>query len=109
VCVCQLRRLAGGSHKRRGREEALNNIVDILGDEVMEDVRVYQRHYGEDPSITKLYKVDNSKLKTPTSNQKRKHQITWLAHEAKERELELQKHWAVGSQARKDSRSKYGF
>ena len=59
MCVCQLRRLAGGSHKRRGREEALNNIVDILGDEVMEDVRVYQRHYGEDPSITKLYKVDN--------------------------------------------------
>ena len=24
----------------------------------MEDVRVYQRHYGEDPSITKLYKPD---------------------------------------------------
>jgi hypothetical protein len=29
--------------------------------------------------------------------------------QAKERELDLQKHWAVGSQARKDSRSKYGF
>ena len=49
--------------KRKGREEALNNIMDVMGDDVMENVKVYQRHYGEDPSITKLYKVDNvSKL-----------------------------------------------
>jgi hypothetical protein len=55
-----LRRLAGGSMKRRGRrEEALNNIMDVMGDDVMDNIKVYQRHYGEDPSITKLYKVDN--------------------------------------------------
>ena len=59
TCTYSLRRLAGGGMKRRGREDALNNIVDIIGDEVMEDVKVYRRHYGEDPSITKLYKVDN--------------------------------------------------
>ena len=44
--------------KRRGREDALNNIMDVLGDDVMEDARTYQRHYGEDPTITKLYKAD---------------------------------------------------
>ena len=65
VCFIQLRRLAGGSHKRKGREDALNNIVDILGDDVMEDVRVYRRHYGEDPSIAKLYKVDGVSVATP--------------------------------------------
>ena len=44
--------------KRKGREGALNNIVDIVGDDVMDDIKVYQRHYGEDPAIAKLYKSD---------------------------------------------------
>ena len=44
--------------KRKGRENALNNIVDIAGDDVMDDIKVYQRHYGEDPAIAKLYKSD---------------------------------------------------
>ena len=44
--------------KRRGREDALNNIVDVMGDDVMDDIKVYQRHYGEDPAISKLYKAD---------------------------------------------------
>ena len=38
----------------------------------MEDVRVYRRHYGEDPSIAKLYKVDGVSVATPCLHRTRK-------------------------------------
>ena len=44
--------------KRRGKEEALKNILDVQGDDVMENIRVYQRLHGDDPAIVKLYKPD---------------------------------------------------
>lgn len=44
--------------KRRGKEEALKNILDVQGDDVMENIRVYQRLHGDDPALVKLYKPD---------------------------------------------------
>jgi len=41
--------------------------------------------------------------------QKRKHQITYLAVEAKAREQELQAQWATGRENRRAGRMKYGF
>jgi len=40
---------------------------------------------------------------------KRKHQITYLAHEAKAREQELQNQWAQNRMSRRQTQSKYGF
>lgn len=45
----------------------------------------------------------------PTMQQKRKHQITYLAYEAKERELELKNQWAENRFTKKQTQSKYGF
>eukprot|EP00041_Stephanoeca_diplocostata_P026885 m.732710 g.732710 ORF g.732710 m.732710 type:complete len:387 (-) comp23068_c0_seq22:1924-3084(-) len=40
---------------------------------------------------------------------KRKHQITWLALQAKERQQELENSWAASAQAKKAARQRYGF
>ncbi len=41
--------------------------------------------------------------------QKRKHQITYLAVEAKAREQELQQQWAANRANRRQTKMKYGF
>jgi proline-rich protein PRCC len=40
---------------------------------------------------------------------KKKHQITYLAAEAKAREEELQNQWAQNRNARRQTQNKYGF
>nr|CAH8866996.1 unnamed protein product [Trichobilharzia regenti] len=39
----------------------------------------------------------------------RKHQITWLCHQAQENELELEKRWAEARRNKASNRAKYGF
>lgn len=41
--------------------------------------------------------------------QKKKHQITWLAAQAKAREVELKNQWAANRNTRKQTQAKYGF
>ncbi|XP_077292088.1 uncharacterized protein LOC143915349 [Arctopsyche grandis] len=45
----------------------------------------------------------------PTNQQKRKHQITYLAHQAKANEQDLQNQWANNRMTKKQTQSKYGF
>lgn len=45
----------------------------------------------------------------PTGQQRRKHQITYLIHQAKERELELKNNWAENKLTRRQTQAKYGF
>lgn len=45
----------------------------------------------------------------PTSQQRRKHQITYLAYQAREREVELKNQWAENRQSKRQTQSKYGF
>lgn len=45
----------------------------------------------------------------PTGQQRRKHQITYLIHQAKERELELKNNWADNKMTRRQTQAKYGF
>ncbi|CAK9293547.1 unnamed protein product [Gordionus sp. m RMFG-2023] len=55
-------------------------------------------------------KWDSKKAKSEIDSlQRKKHQITYLALQAKEKEFELQNQWAAGRIARKESRSRYGF
>ncbi len=44
-----------------------------------------------------------------SSLEKRKHQITWLAIRAREREYELKQQWAQSSMSRAQTQAKYGF
>lgn len=45
----------------------------------------------------------------PGTGTKKKHQITYLAYQAKANESELQAMWAANRQSRKQTQSKYGF
>lgn len=45
----------------------------------------------------------------PNSTVKRKHHITYLAHQAKARELSLKEEWARNKATRDQSKAKYGF
>ena len=45
----------------------------------------------------------------PTSTARRKHQITYLAFQAKQREVELKNQWAANRMTKSQTRSKYGF
>uniref|UniRef100_UPI00398EBA2C proline-rich protein PRCC isoform X2 n=1 Tax=Pristiophorus japonicus TaxID=55135 RepID=UPI00398EBA2C len=45
----------------------------------------------------------------PTSQQRRKHQITYLIHQAKERELELKNAWSDNRLTKRQTQAKYGF
>lgn len=45
----------------------------------------------------------------PGTGTKRKHQITYLAHQAKANEQELQAMWATNRHARRQTQNKYGF
>ncbi|XP_026694114.2 uncharacterized protein LOC108950243 [Ciona intestinalis] len=45
----------------------------------------------------------------PSATQKRKSQLTYLIHQAQEREIELKNAWASGRASRQATRNKYGF
>jgi len=73
---------------------------------------------GEAPSVLELTKgitqevdmpVSQNNKDGPTSQQRRKHQITYLAHQAKEREFQLKNQWAENKFAKRQAQSKYGF
>ncbi|XP_034239922.1 proline-rich protein PRCC [Thrips palmi] len=97
-----LKKLCG--RKGRNREEI--QILDVSGDSIMPDQREWltKQLTEEQPRPS-----SKSKLFGPSSQQKRKHQITYLAHVAKENELELKNQWANNRQTRKQTQSKYGF
>ncbi|CAG9581018.1 unnamed protein product [Danaus chrysippus] len=95
-----------GARGKRKREEI--QIVDINQQEILDEARaMLMEGLMKDTS-----KIQSSSRKTgngPTSQQKRKHQITYLAHQAKANEQELQNQWAHNRMSRRQTQSKYGF
>ncbi|XP_059487524.1 proline-rich protein PRCC [Neocloeon triangulifer] len=87
------------------RQEDLTNMIDIQGEAVYADSKEWMlRNLTEEPE-----KDYSHRDKTPNSTQKRKHQITYLAFQAKERETELKNQWAANRQSKKQTQAKYGF
>ena len=83
------------------------NLIDVKADDAL---------LGKHEWMTKalaeekpMYSYSNKKGDMPTQQQKRKHQITYLARQAQERELELKNQWANNRMAKKETQSKYGF
>jgi proline-rich protein PRCC len=99
-----LERLAGRLNKRRKQDEGLGNIIDVN----FEDIKPDEREW-----VTKALTEDDDDKPGPRNtiggNQKRKHQITYLAAMAKENEQNLKKQWAAGAANRRAASSKYGF
>lgn len=88
--------------KHRGKESI--NIVDVNADDFISTVDVHKSMTEEQPE-----RMTHKKGDGPSSQQKRKHQITYLAHQAKEREIELKNEWSNNRMSRKQTQAKYGF
>ncbi|XP_059613122.1 uncharacterized protein LOC132259487 [Phlebotomus argentipes] len=100
-------KLCGGSKRaKRARLDEIN-VVDIRSTDVMPTQEEWMRHAlansTEMPTAKPAAGADASGLS------KRKHQITYLAYQAKANEQELQAMWAANRQTRRQTQSKYGF
>lgn len=89
--------------RKRGLEEAIN-FVDANVDDYVDPSEV-SKHLTEETEYVSHKNKDN----LPTAQQRRKKQITYLAYQAKERELELKNAWAQNRLTKKQTQSKYGF
>ncbi|KRZ57138.1 Proline-rich protein PRCC, partial [Trichinella nativa] len=82
-------------------------IIDVRGDD---QVGSSKQNVLRGLSLAKpAVSIGKSDSKKPNITAKRKHQITYLAHLATEREEQLQQQWASNRQRRQDARRKYGF
>ncbi|XP_053224593.1 proline-rich protein PRCC isoform X2 [Podarcis raffonei] len=99
----QFKRLQG--KRNRGREEI--NFVEIKGDDQLSGAQQWlTKSLTEEQNMKSFSK---KKGEQPTGQQRRKHQITYLIHQAKERELELKNTWAENKLSRRQTQAKYGF
>ncbi|XP_013910910.1 PREDICTED: proline-rich protein PRCC [Thamnophis sirtalis] len=91
--------------RNRGREEI--SFVEIRGDDQLSGVQQWlTKSLTEEQGMKSFSK---KKGEQPTGQQRRKHQITYLIHQAKERELELKNSWAENKLSRRQTQAKYGF
>lgn len=95
-----------GVRGKRKREEI--QIVDVNQQDVLADAREWLLK-GLMDDTTKRVSTSKRGGNEPTSQQKRKHQITYLAHQAKANEAELQNQWANNRMSKRQTQSKYGF
>ncbi|XP_029104351.1 proline-rich protein PRCC isoform X2 [Scleropages formosus] len=98
------RRLQG--KRNRGKEEV--KFLDIKGDDQLSGSQQWlTKNMSEEKEQRKSF--SKKKGEQPTGQQRRKHQITYLIHQAKERELELKNTWAENKLTRRQTQAKYGF
>jgi len=100
-------RLAGKQNKLKEMKEDGEtgglNIIDLHEDDMKGDPRVW---------LTKAMTEETAPRPTgkgPKGLAKTRHHITYLAHQAKERDWELKQEWATARENRKASMNKYGF
>lgn len=86
---------------KRGREEI--NILEVNTADFISTAEV-TKSLSEEQEHRSHKKKD-----MPSSQQRRKHQIGFLAFQAKERELELKNQWATNRMTKKQTQAKYGF
>ncbi|XP_046403916.1 proline-rich protein PRCC [Ischnura elegans] len=93
---------------RRGREEIIEaQVIDVSGAMHLPDPKEWLTKQFTEEQETRSH--SHRKRDGPTTQQRRKHQITYLAFQAKERELELKNQWAQNKMSRKQTQAKYGF
>lgn len=87
-----------------------------FGEEVSDDVQIQEiniaNHINDNLDYIKsvsLEKEAEVKGPMPSHTAKKKHQITYLAYQAKQNEVKLKNEWAQGKINRMEARSKYGF
>ncbi|XP_051992655.1 proline-rich protein PRCC-like [Xyrauchen texanus] len=98
------RRLQG--KQNRGREEI--KFLEIKGDDQLSGNKQWMAK-NMTTELEPRKSFSKKKGDQPTGQQRRKHQITYLIHQAKERELELKNNWADNKLTRRQTQAKYGF
>ncbi|XP_029514217.2 proline-rich protein PRCC-like [Oncorhynchus nerka] len=92
--------------RNRGKEEV--KFLEIKGDDQLSGNQQWMtKSMTEEKQERKSF--SKKKGDQPTGQQRRKHQITYLIHQAKERELELKNSWADNKLTRRQTQAKYGF
>ncbi|KAL0962238.1 hypothetical protein UPYG_G00337500 [Umbra pygmaea] len=92
--------------RNRGKEEV--KFLEIKGDDQLSGNQQWMtKSMTEEKQERKSF--SKKKGDQPTGQQRRKHQITYLIHQAKERELELKNSWAENKLTRRQTQAKYGF
>lgn len=90
---------------KRKRPIVMENIIDINQSDLLGDVEISQsKRLTEEADY--MAQIPSSKF---SGQEKRKHQMTYLAYQAKERELELKNQWAANRASKRETRKKYGF
>jgi len=97
-----LRRLAGKQNKLKEDSDEMK-IIDVHEDQMRGDPRDWMTK-----AMTEE-KAPRPSGKGPKGLARSRHQITYLAHQAKERDWELRQDWATSRENRKASANKYGF
>lgn len=90
--------------KRKEIDEA--DIIEINGEDIKPDEREWLVKALTEESVHRPVSMQSGGV---NSQSKKKHQITYLAHQAKAMELELKNQWSQNRMARKQTKSKYGF
>lgn len=98
------RRLQG--KQNRGREEI--KFLEIKGDDQLSGNKQWMAK-NMTAELEPRKSFSKKRGDQPTGQQRRKHQITYLIHQAKERELELKNNWADNKLTRRQTQAKYGF
>uniref|UniRef100_A0A671VVY3 Proline rich mitotic checkpoint control factor n=1 Tax=Sparus aurata TaxID=8175 RepID=A0A671VVY3_SPAAU len=92
--------------RNRGKEEV--KFLEIKGDDQLSGNQQWMTKSMTEEKQTRQ-SFSKKKGEQPTGQQRRKHQITYLIHQAKERELELKNNWAENKLTRRQTQAKYGF
>lgn len=93
-----------GSRAKRARKDEIN-IIDVSGDHLVNRDEWIRNQLTAATEYQPRGLVDEE----PGAGTKRKHQITYLAHQAKANEQELQAMWATNRHTRRQTQNKYGF
>ncbi|XP_006571446.1 proline-rich protein PRCC isoform X2 [Apis mellifera] len=92
--------------KRKPKEIEEANIIEINGEDIKPDEREWLIKALTEEPIQRPISMQGGGV---SSQSKKKHQITYLAHQAKAMEMELKNQWAQNRLTRKQTQSKYGF
>lgn len=99
--------LIGARAAKRSRKGDIQ-FIDISQDQVTSNHEEWKRNQLQ--SETQYQPTGRLNVgEGPGTGTKKKHQITYLAHQAKANEAELQAMWATNRQSRRQTQSKYGF
>lgn len=96
--------LCGAKRARRGDGPSV--VIELSGDQVLPNREEWLRNQLQS---TTEYQPRGFVDEEPAAGTKKKHQITYLAHQAKANEQELQAMWAANRHTRRQTQNKYGF